>query len=131
MVQEVRHLFFTGQEVIDALEAYRAMHEAFLPAGDIGVKGVAKDGAVRVEVRMVYGVRVQPAVFDIAADDVLRALICACRGHGIPLPKQGKKSLTGSAAGVALKIKVDIASRSSGNMVQLDKFESAKQLEAS
>ncbi|MEO1015013.1 MAG: hypothetical protein AAFX08_07470 [Pseudomonadota bacterium] len=131
MVQEVRHLFFTSQEIVDALDAYRGMHEAFLPSGDITLKGVAKDGAVRVEVRMVYGVRVQLAVFDIAANDVLRALICACRGLGIPLPKEGKKSLSGSAAGVALKIKVDIATRSVGNMVQLDTFETARQLEAS
>ncbi|MBI1391831.1 MAG: hypothetical protein GC152_03715 [Alphaproteobacteria bacterium] len=129
MVQEVRHLFFTTKEVIDALDGFRARHKEFLPAGVIRLKGVAKDGSVRVEIDMSYGVRSQRGSFDIASNDVLRSLICACSDLGIPLPREGKKSLAGSVAGVVLKVRVDLAAFAEGNDVSLDAFEHATPLE--
>ena len=129
MVQEVRHLFVTGGEVVEALGGFRARHPDFLPAGNVRLRGVAKDGSVRVDVEMNYGLKAQRGSFDIASDDVLRCLICACADLCIPLPREGKKSLSGSVAGIALKVRVDLTAPPEARAVALDAFTSARRIE--
>ena len=128
MVQEVRQLTFSPAELAEALTEYRRLHQDFLPAGEIWVKGMAKDGALRVRVTMAYGGSQQSAFFDINAPDVVRALVCACQVLQIPVPQKGKKSLVGSSSGVSLKIKVEDTGRNLSNKVELNDFAGAREL---
>ena len=128
MVRELRQLTFAPSEVSDALELYRGQHPDFLPAGGINVRGVARDGALRVRVSMNYGNTRQYAVFDIAASDVVRALVCACVDMGIPIPSSGEKSLSGSTQGVRLNIRIDGAGKIKENRVALDQFSGAREI---
>ena len=81
---------------------------------------------------MSYGRSQQSAAFDIGAEDVLRVLINACSGQGIPVPRNGEKSLVGGAKGVCLNIKIDPAANpdSAKNSVSLDGFNRARALQS-
>ncbi|MEM1398097.1 MAG: hypothetical protein AAF742_09920 [Pseudomonadota bacterium] len=129
MVQEVRHLFFKGKEIVEALDRFRDANHNFLPEGTIKLVGVAKDGSVRVDVSMTYGVKVQSVSFDIRSEDILKCLIKECSHLRIPMPREGKKSLSGTSSGIMFKVRLDLADVSQGNSVALDTFEQALEVE--
>lgn len=129
MVTEVRKVYFGATDLIDALSAFREEHSDFLPAGRIFIRGVAKSGMLRVQVGMTYGGTTQNAIFDIGEADVLRAVIHACEGLNIPLPRIGEKSISGSAKGVCLTIRIDPDTDSKNHHVRLGDFMGAKRLD--
>ena len=128
MVRELRQIMFAPQDVAAALRVYRDAYPDFLPAGKIRVKGISRDGAVRIEMLMSYGKTDQSALFDIPADDSLRALIAACAELGVPLPRGGRKTLSGAAKGLTLTIMLDPLAREGGTEVALEQFAQPRRL---
>ncbi|MEM6413790.1 MAG: hypothetical protein AAF720_03955 [Pseudomonadota bacterium] len=129
MVTEVRKIHFGSDDLIEALTTFREQHIDFLPAGRIYIRGVARNGMLRVQVGMTYGARTQNAIFDISDSDVLRVVIHACENLNIPMPRIGEKTISGSEKGICLQIKIDPNASPKDHHVRLGDFLGAKRLE--
>jgi hypothetical protein len=92
MVQEIRKIVFTPEELVAAFEAYGRTTPKFIPAGKLlACEAVEQDG-VRLTIEMEYGSATQQAEFIYRGMDVLRPLILFCIESNIMLPRDGRKS---------------------------------------
>lgn len=106
MISETRRIDFDPPDLEDALVSYRRVNADFLPAGDVKVQAIGRDGSLRAAVRMTYGKVKQDAEIHIDAAEMLLVLIRACCEINIPIPRRGKKSIAANDRGLSLLITV-------------------------
>lgn len=89
MVQEVRRIMFSNDELIAAYESHARMSSGFLPEGTI-INCKPQNGCVLVTISGPSG-HVSDLLFH--EPEAIRPLIRYCLEHNILLPKGGQKSL--------------------------------------
>lgn len=92
MVQEVRDIMLSMDEVKDAFIGYQRIAPDFLPKGTIVACGTA-DESVVLSIELGYGGVPQKTEFVFKGLDVLKPLIRYCIENNIMLPRDGKKSI--------------------------------------
>lgn len=91
MVQEVRRIMLTQDELFSAFEGYRRMTPDFLPAGKI-IGCIPEDNAVRVTLKPT--VPQQPNIdYIIKGVEATKPFIRFCVENNIMIPHDGQKSL--------------------------------------
>ena len=106
MVQELRRIILTKQELFSALECHRRMTPQFLPEGKI------VDFETINETSMMITVETDPSVQEASVffpdDKLIQALIRFCLENNIMLPLQGRKSVLVAQDNVSLCIDLDL-----------------------
>ena len=105
MVQELRQIILSNDELISALDAHGRMISGFMPKGSIKGFAAAGDGGLVVTLSNPEG-KVSQIIVD--EERLLQALIRFCIENNIMLPREGKKSAVISDKSVSLSIKLDI-----------------------
>lgn len=104
MLQETRMILFAKDDLTEALNSYRRANPDFLPAGDLTIKSVSRNGGLKVIIQMSYGDNSQEAEFDLTPESIRASLIRACCENNIKIPIKGSKSVVATNKGVALRI---------------------------
>ena len=107
MVQEVRDIILSLDEVAGAFESYRRMTPGFVPAGSV-ITGCATSGE---SVVVQYAVDTAPSTqnsLTCSGADVLRPMIRYCIENNIMLPRDGKKSILFEKDCVKMHIELDL-----------------------
>lgn len=108
MVQELRKIILTNEEVIFALESYRRVERNFLPDGKIIGCNQSKDGKIIVDVALNHQAG-KSTSFTFGIADLIKPLIRFCLENNIVLPIEGKKSVsfTDGALSLCIVLKLD------------------------
>ncbi len=113
MVQEVRRIMLTPEELVSAFESYRRMTPGFLPEGRIVSCIPLGDGAIKVLLKMPENTLPTKSEFVFKDMDAVNPLIRFCIENNIMLPRSGQKSLfikDGTASlYVVLNLNIDLA----------------------
>jgi len=99
MVQDVRQIILTQEELQSAIECYRRITPNFLPQGQI-VKCIPVDDTLHISVQTPAPNAPQQQDFVFRGQDAVKPLIRFCIENNIMLPMNGFKSLH-SQEGVA------------------------------
>jgi hypothetical protein len=94
MVEEVRRIILTKDELLIALDAYRRVKSDFLPAGRMLQCKQAGDGVFVVSVELTYGSTKQMLEFSFKQNDLLDPVVKFCMANNIVLPLDSKKCMT-------------------------------------
>lgn len=108
MVQEVRRISLTADELLSAVESYRRMFQGFLPAGKIVRCTPSDDGVLTIALAVLCEGGPQQTTFDFKASALLKPVIRFCIENNIILPRDGNKSLSVTKDGVTLQILLDL-----------------------
>lgn len=112
MVQEIRKIMLSHEELVTAYDLYARSHEGFLPYGEIVSSAVNVDGSVIISVKQTFGSDARITNFVFRDMDVLKPLIHFCIATNIMLPRSGRKSyaiINGSPTlAISLNITVNI-----------------------
>jgi len=112
MVQEIRQIMLTGDELILAIEAYRRVVPGFLPPGKITRCALTEGSVLAVSIETPCNDGVKTVTFLLKNFDILEPLIRFCIENNIPLPKDGRKTadIKGNAASlwVALNLSIEL-----------------------
>jgi len=94
MVEEVRRISLTKDEIITAIDAYRRIHNGFLPAGKILHYKITPSGSLNVAVEVAYGATAQTLEFTFKQSDFLDPVIKFCIANNIMLPLDSHKTIS-------------------------------------
>ncbi len=108
MVQEIRQIMLTEDELVHAIEAYRKVVPGFLPPGKITHCLFADEETVTVSIETPCNDGVKPVTFILQGFDIVEALITFCIQRNIPLPREGKKSANIKAKAASLWVTVNL-----------------------
>ena len=108
MVQEIRQIILSPEELLAAFEAYRHMTPDFLPAGDIKLCKPCANGEVILFLAVTAGKNSYPTEITLRDIDVLKPLIRFCLENNIVLPKEGKKSIAVDYGTIVLEIRLNM-----------------------
>ncbi len=93
MVEEVRRIILTKEELLIALDAYRRVKPDFLPAGKMLQCKQDPGGAFVLTVELTYGSTKQMLEFSFKQNDLLDPIVKFCIANNIVLPLESKKSI--------------------------------------
>ncbi len=109
MVQEVRKIILTAEEMAAAFDSYRRVTPHFLPDGNIVRCAQAPDHAVTVVIEAPAPAGgAAPAQFTFKGVNILRPLIRFCIENNIMLPRDGHKSVIVDDKGFTLCIELNM-----------------------
>ena len=112
MVQEVRRIIFSQDELMAAFECYRRVTPDFLPEGRVVYCKPTDEMTVQVTLETNIDGTAQLQECTIRGVDVLKPLIRFCIEHRIMLPKEGRKTValqhTSLVICIALTVHVDL-----------------------
>ncbi len=91
MVEELRKIILTKEEIVGAMDAYRRTVPDFLPHGDIVSCQGGPESTLNVSVKMAYGKNVQNMDFCFKLGDLLGPVIQFCVENNIILPRNSRK----------------------------------------
>ena len=110
MVQEIRKIIFSSEELAEAFEAYARTTPDFLPAGKIASCAAVNEDGNKVVVKMDTP---DARELTYAGADALHPLIRFCLENNVMLPRDGRKTFMvadGKAIlAVTLNLDVDLA----------------------
>lgn len=90
MVEEIRRIMFTQEELVTAFDSYRRATPGFLPAGQI-VSCTPSDHAISVALKTDTA---SPTLdYTFKGSEAIRPLIRFCLENNIMMPRAGQKSL--------------------------------------
>jgi len=104
MVEELRKVILTKDEVVAAIDAYRRTVTDFLPTGEIVQCQAGPDSTFTVAVKLAYGKSTHQLDFNFKLSDLLGALIQFCVENNIILPRNSRKCIKMEGERVALYI---------------------------
>ncbi len=104
MVEELRKVILTKEEILTAMDTYRRSVPDFLPHGDIVAYNEGPESTLIVCVRMAYGKNVQNMDFSFKLNDLLGPVIQFCVENNIILPRNSRKCVKMEGERVALYI---------------------------
>jgi hypothetical protein len=107
MVQEVRKIVLSLEEVQCAFEGYQRITPDFLPKGVIADCQTSDDGVV-LTVEQAYGGALQNSQIVCKGLNVLKPIIRFCIENNIMLPRDGKKTIIVSKDSVTMHIELDL-----------------------
>jgi hypothetical protein len=107
MVQEIRDIMLSIDEVQEAFVQYQRMAPDFLPSGKI-VEFKTHGESIIIKVDMTYGGSIQRSEFAFKGVEVLRPLIRFCIDNNIMLPRNGKKSILFKEDKISMHIELDL-----------------------
>ena len=107
MVQEVRDIMLSMDEVRTAFVSFQNIAPDFLPRCDIISCRTATETVI-LTVEMAYGSTKQQSELTFKGIDVLRPLIRFCIENNIKLPRDGQKSLIYKADKIIMHIELDL-----------------------
>ena len=107
MVQEVRDIFLSMDEVKDAFSCYQRIAPDFLPRGAI-ISCQLVGESVSLTVDMTYGGTTQRNDLVFKGIDVLKPLIRYCIENNIMLPRDGQKSLQYKGDKISLHVELNL-----------------------
>lgn len=108
MVQEVRKIMLSYEELATAYDLYARSNEGFLPHGKIVGCEVNANGSVTVNVQQTFGNDARVTSFIYNDMDVLKPLIHFCISTNIMLPRSGRKSYAIISGSPTLAISLNI-----------------------
>jgi hypothetical protein len=106
MVQEVRKIVLSTDELITAYEAHRRMTPHFLPEGKIIGCHMSSNGTVTVTLAQSDGL--PPTFVTFKGMDVVKPLIRFCLENNVILPRDGRKSLSVTEGGATLCVTLNL-----------------------
>lgn len=111
MVTEFRRLVFSSEELLNALEIFRAAKGAGLPAGRIRQLTIVEEPEIAARVRM--DGQGEDETREVVVDDGMLAavMINFCMGKKIPIPKAAKKTVVKAGNGLALSFSIKASPR--------------------
>lgn len=113
MVQEVRRVIFSTDELYSAIEGYRRMTPNFLPLGKI-IGCSVEENAIRVTLRPPGKTKQPVTTHIIKGAEAVKPLLRFCLENNIMMPKEGQKSLyvkDGAASlYIVLNVNLEVAS---------------------
>ena len=109
MVQEIRKIILTNEELVYAFECYRRMTPNFLPNGKVVACTSFDDGTVNVTVERNTAKGSERSEHPIRGQEVLKPLIRFCVENNIMLPKNGQKSIAIKDGAASLYIVLNLA----------------------
>ena len=109
MVQEVRRVIFSPDELYAAIEGFRRMTPNFLPQGQI-IGCSVEENAIRVTLRPPGKTKLPSTVHLIKGAEAVKPLLRFCLENNIMMPKDGQKSLyvKDGAASLYIVFKVNL-----------------------
>lgn len=107
MVEELRKIILSKDELVLAMEAYRRAVPDFLPHGQILECQTQPDGALLVRVRLAYGSNNQDLEFSFKPADLLGPIIQFCVENNIMLPRNSRKCIKSEGDRFALYIAME------------------------
>jgi hypothetical protein len=110
VVQELRRITFSTDELAMAFEAYGRRTPEFLPGGRLVSCEIVNDDGVKIIFAMEYGSSTHEVEFVYRGTDVLRPLILFCIENNIMLPRDGRKALAIDKGHAILVIELDLDS---------------------
>ena len=108
MVQDIRKIGFTNNELLTAFECYGRTTPKFLPGGKILSCNPVDDDGVNIRIAMEYGSTVHEVEFIYRGNDVLKPLILFCIENNIMLPRDGRKSFAIVEGRAIVTIELDL-----------------------
>ncbi|MDE2030499.1 MAG: hypothetical protein KGI97_08060 [Alphaproteobacteria bacterium] len=110
MVQDIRRLVFSPEEMLEAFQSYSRITPKFLPGGVLKSCAPEAPDGIKLVVEMEYGSATQQAEFTYRGIDALRPLILYCLETNIMLPRNGHKnfSVIDSQACVTIDLDLDV-----------------------
>ncbi len=107
MVQEVRNIILSMDEIHTAFECYQRITPEFLPKGTI-ISCKTMDNAVVLAVDIQYGATPQRQLLTYKGLDVIKPLIRFCIENNIMLPRDGRKSVLIEGDRIILHVELDL-----------------------
>jgi len=117
MVQEVRHIILSKDEMISALECHSRMTPNFLPKGKIVDFDILAENSIMVTVETEPDAQEASVIFTDLK--LIYALIRFCVENNIMLPREGRKTVMIGPSSVSLCINLDIETYVASNMEPL------------
>ncbi len=111
MVTEFRRLVFSTEELLNALEIFRADKGAGLPAGRIRQVTIVEDPAIGAKVRLTEHVSDDEQEVVVDGGMLAAVMINFCMGKKIPIPKAAKKTVVKAGEGLALSFSIKASPR--------------------
>ena len=103
MPREDRRIFLNNDELVHAIDEFRAAHSDFLPTGTISRVEVDRDHVI-VEIDMKYVDSQHVLDFNVGYDTVTEVLIQFCVNRQIKLPLAAEKRASAEGEEVALNL---------------------------
>ncbi len=107
MVQDMRRIILSEEELVSAIESYRRMTPSFLPEGTVKTCAPS-DAHVSVTLQVPAGNSTNDVELKLSCADLLKPLIRFCLENNIILPRDGKKVALISQGQVILGITLDL-----------------------
>lgn len=108
MVQEIRNIMLSMDEVQAAFMAYQRVAPDFMPKGHVVACKTAGESVV-ITMELTYGGSSQRSDIVFKGIDVLKPLIRFCIENNVMLPRDGRKSIIYKADRIVMHIELDLA----------------------
>lgn len=112
MVTEFRRLVFTTEELLNALEIFRAEKGAGLPPGRIRQVTIVEEPEICAHVRLTEHGSDDAQEVVVDAGMLAAVTINFCMGKKIPIPRAAKKTVVKAGEGLALSFSIKASPRS-------------------
>lgn len=93
MPKEFRQIFFSQEELTEAVIAHNRIEEDKVLYGDLASCVLGEDLIIRVECRIRDGDTLRSLTVNLTEDFTREALIRYCLENNIPIPRSGSKQL--------------------------------------
>lgn len=93
MPKEFRQIFFSQEELTEAVIAHNRIEEDKVLYGDLASCVLGEDLIIRVECRIRDGGTLRSLTVNLTEDFTREALIRYCLENNIPIPRSGSKQL--------------------------------------
>lgn len=118
MPTEFRHIIFSRDELLSAIQDYRIRRRDPLPTGPVAHFSIVKDPALHAQLQIEVEEGERSTELTIDRDELANALIMYCIDQQIPMPVQSNKFLQLFGGSVGLVITRNVASAEIGPVVQ-------------
>ena len=108
MVQDIRRIILSEEEITSAIESYRRMTKGFLPEGIISSCKACDEQNVSIMMKAADGNTANDVELKLSCADLLRPLVRFCLENNIMLPRDGKKTALISKNQIMLCITLDL-----------------------
>jgi len=108
MVQDIRHIILSFEEVILSFESYLRMNPDFMPKGTVITDCRSANGAIIVNTKLPIGGGEQLTEFRFSEIDILKPIIRFCIENNIMLPRNGKKTIVIEEKRVIMRVELDL-----------------------
>lgn len=107
MVEELRKIILTKEEIFAAIDSFRRANPDFLPNGDFVNCQAEKDGNITLIVKLAYGKKNQNMEFNFTLADLLGPIVQFCVENNIVLPRNSRKCVKMEGDKIALYIAME------------------------